>query len=263
MLKFDGFLKVYPMKFEETELPSLKKGEALSLKELLSLQHFTQPPARYTEASLIKALEENGIGRPSTYAPILSTVQERGYVAKDEKHRLVPTELGQTVNNLLVEHFPSIVDIGFTADMEKDLDEIAQGKKEWVSMLKEFYRPFEENLQKKYEEVSKKDIIQEAEGKACPECGAPLVVRFGRYGRFYACSKFPECRHTEPLEENKSRPLGIPCPKCKEAAPGGASLAPWELGEVVARRTRKGKTFYGCSRYPKCNYASWQKPEKT
>jgi len=263
MLKFDGFLKVYPMKFEETELPSLKKGEALSLKELLSLQHFTQPPARYTEASLIKALEENGIGRPSTYAPILSTVQERGYVAKDEKHRLVPTELGQTVNNLLVEHFPSIVDIGFTADMEKDLDEIAQGKKEWVPMLKEFYRPFEENLQKKYEEVSKKDIIQEAEGKACPECGAPLVVRFGRYGRFYACSKFPECRHTEPLEENKSRPLGIPCPKCKEAAPGGASLAPWELGEVVARRTRKGKTFYGCSRYPKCNYASWQKPEKT
>lgn len=248
MLKFEGFLKVYRMSFEETELPELKEGELLFLKELLSLQHFTQPPARYTEASLIKALEEHGIGRPSTYAPILSTVQDRGYVEKDEKKRLFPTELGETVNKLLVEHFPSIVDVDFTAGMEEELDEVAQGKKEWAPMLGEFYRPFAENLEKKYEEVQKKDVVQQDTGKICPECQAPLVVRFGRFGKFYACSRFPECKHTEPLEQNKPKPIGITCSKCKE-------------GEIVAKRTRKGRTFYGCGRYPECDYASWQKPE--
>lgn len=260
MLKFEGFLKVYPIKFEETELPSLKKGETLSLKELLSLQHFTQPPARYTEASLIKALEENGIGRPSTYAPILSTIQERGYVQKDEKRHLVPTELGQTVNNLLVEHFPKIVDKDFTANMEEDLDSIAEGKKAWVPMLQEFYAPFEKNLKEKYEEVQKKDLVKEVEGKNCPECGSPLVIRFGRYGQFYACSRFPDCRHTEPLEKNKPKSLGIACPKCLSATdlPKGD-----DKGEIVAKHTRRGKIFYGCSRYPECDYASWQKPEKT
>ena len=247
MLKFDGFLKVYPIKFEETELPLLKKGETLSLKDLLSLQHFTQPPARYTEASLIKVLEENGIGRPSTYAPILSTIQERGYVSKDEKRRLFPTELGQTVNSLLVEHFPNIVDVGFTANMEENLDEIAKGKKEWVPMLQEFYKPFDANLQKKYEEVQKKDLIEVVQDKNCPECQAPVVIRFGRYGKFYACSKFPECRYTEPLEKNKPKSLGIACPKCKE-------------GDIVAKRTKRGKIFYGCNKYPKCDFALWYKP---
>ena len=247
MLKFDGFLKVYPIKFEETELPLLKKGETLSLKDLLSLQHFTQPPARYTEASLIKVLEENGIGRPSTYAPILSTIQERGYVSKDEKRRLFPTELGQTVNSLLVEHFPNIVDVGFTANMEENLDEIAKGKKEWVPMLQEFYKPFDANLQKKYEEVQKKDLIEVVKDKNCPECQAPVVIRFGRYGKFYACSKFPECRYTEPLEKNKPKSLGIACPKCKE-------------GDIVAKRTKRGKIFYGCNKYPKCDFALWYKP---
>ncbi|MDP2734581.1 MAG: type I DNA topoisomerase [bacterium] len=247
VLKEDGFLKLYPMKFEEADLPKLKENDLLPLQELLSLQHFTQPPARYTEASLIKALEENGIGRPSTYAPILSTIQERGYVERDEKRRLFPTELGQTVNALLVEHFPAIVDINFTADMEKDLDEVAQGQKQWVPMLKEFYKPFEENLKKKYEEVSKKDIVKEAEGKVCPECGAPLLVRFGRYGQFYACSKFPECRHTEPLEKNKPTSLGIACVKCAK-------------GEIVVKRTRRGKIFYACNRYPACDFALWNKP---
>lgn len=247
VLRFDGFLKLYPMKFEETDLPKLKEGEELSLKELLSLQHFTQPPARYTEASLIKALEENGIGRPSTYAPILSTIQERGYVDRDETRRLFPTDLGQAVNTLLVEHFPTIVDINFTANMEQDLDEVARGKKQWVPMLQEFYRPFEENLKKKYEEVSKKDIVKEVEGKVCPECGAPLVMRFGRFGQFYACSRFPECRHTEPLEKNKPVSLGIACPKCK-------------TGEIVGKRTRRGKIFYACNRYPACDFALWLKP---
>ena len=247
MLKFDGFLKVYPVKFEETELPLLKEGEVLSLKELLSLQHFTQPPARYTEATLIKTLEENGIGRPSTYAPTLSTVQDRGYVIKDEHRRLAPTELGLAVNSILVEHFPNIVDVGFTSSMEESLDEIAKGKKEWVPMLQEFYGPFSANLQKKYEEVQKKDLIEVVEDKKCPECKASMVIRFGRYGKFYACSKFPECRHTEPLEKNKPKSLGIACSKCKK-------------GDIVAKPTKRGKIFYGCSKYPDCDFALWDKP---
>ena len=247
MLQFDGFLKVYPIQFEETELPLLKKGEVLSLKELLSLQHFTQPPARYTEASLVKALEENGIGRPSTYAPTISTVQDRGYIVKDEKRRLAPTELGQAVNTIMTEHFPNIVDIKFTATMEESLDEIAQGKKEWVPMLQEFYTPFSTNLQKKYEEVQKKDLIEVVEDKECPKCKSSMVIRFGRYGKFYACSTFPECRHTEPLEKNKPKSLGVACAKCSE-------------GDIVAKRTKRGKIFYGCSRYPECDFALWDKP---
>jgi len=253
MLKFDGFLKIYPILFEETELPLLKKGEVLSLKELLSLQHFTQPPARYTEATLIKALEENGIGRPSTYAPTLSTVQERGYVSKDEKRRLAPTELGLVVNSILVEHFPNIVDVGFTADMEEGLDEIAQGKKEWVLMLQEFYKPFAKNLQEKYEEVQKKDFIEIVEDKNCPQCQASMVIRFGRYGKFYACSKFPECKHTEPLEKNKPKSLNIACPKCLSAKAG-------KDGDIVTKRTKRGKVFYGCNKYPECDFALWYKP---
>jgi len=247
MLTFDGFLKVYPIKFEETELPVLKNGEVLSLKDLLSLQHFTQPPARYTEATLIKTLEENGIGRPSTYAPTLSTVQDRGYVIKDEHRRLAPTELGQAVNTIMVEHFPNIVDIGFTATMEEGLDEIAKGEKEWIPMLREFYTPFSLNLQKKYEEVQKKDLIEVVEDKKCPECQSAMVIRFGRYGKFYACSTFPECRHTEPLEKNKPKSLGIACLKCKE-------------GDIVSKRTKRGKIFYGCNRYPACDFALWYKP---
>ena len=246
VLKFEGFLKLYPMQFEETSLPFLKEKELVSLKELLSLQHFTQPPPRYTEATLVKALEEYGIGRPSTYAPILSTVQDRGYIAKDEKRRLFPTELGTAVNNLLVQHFPNIVDVGFTADMEEQLDDIAKGEKEWQPMLKEFYEPFAKQLEKKEEEVQKKDLIKEAD-KTCPECGSAMVVRFGRFGQFYACSKFPECKHTESLEENKPTALGISCPKCKQ-------------GELVAKHTRKRKIFYACNRYPDCDYALWQKP---
>ena len=247
MLKFEGFLKAYEITFEETELPKLQKGDVLSLEELLSLQHFTEPPARYTEASLIKILEEHGIGRPSTYAPTLTTIQERGYVEKDERRRLFPTELGTTVNNLLMQHFPDIVDITFTANMEESLDDIAEGKKDWVPMLQEFYGPFDANLQKKYEEVQKKDLVEIVEGKNCPECKSPIVIRFGRYGKFYACSTFPECKYTEPLEKNKPKSLDIICPKCKK-------------GDLVAKRTRRGKIFYACNRYPDCDFALWDRP---
>jgi len=244
ILKFDGFLKVYPIKYEENELPPLEKEEMLKLIKLIPSQHFTQPPARYTEATLIKVLEENGIGRPSTYAPILSTIQERNYIEKDEQKRFRPTEIGTVVNDLLVNHFPEIVNIGFTAEMEENLDKIAEGKRKWTPVIREFYEPFEENLQKKYQEVSKKDITEKPTEKTCPKCGAPLLIRLGKYGKFYACSKFPKCRYTESLEENT---LGIKCPKCKK-------------GKIVEKRTRKRKIFYGCSNWPKCDFALWDRP---
>jgi len=244
VLKFDGFLRVYPIKYEETELPLLKINEFLELIKLIPSQHFTQPPARYTEATLIKTLEENGIGRPSTYAPILSNIQEKNYIEKNEQKRFGPTEIGQVVNDLLVAHFPEIVDVGFTARMEYDLDGVAEGKKNWVKVIKEFYTPFEKNLKQKYGEVSKKDITGKPTEKTCPKCGAPLLIRLGRYGKFYACSKFPKCRYTESLEENN---LGIKCPRC-------------EKGKIVEKRTRKRKIFYGCDRYPKCDFALWDKP---
>jgi len=244
VLKFDGFLKIYPVKYEESDLPPMKKGELLELLKLISSQHFTQPPARYNEATLIKALEENGIGRPSTYAPIISNIQEKNYIEKDEQRRFRPTEIGRVVNDLLVAHFPEVVDTGFTAKMEGDLDKIAEGRKNWIGVIKEFYSPFEKNLKRKYDEVLKKDITEKPTEKKCPKCGSPLLIRLGRYGKFYACSSFPKCRHTESLEEND---LGIKCPKCKK-------------GKIVEKRTKKHKIFYGCDRYPECDFALWNKP---
>jgi len=244
ILKFDGFLKVYPIKFEETVLPPLEINEILKLTKLIPSQHFTQPPPRYTEATLIKELEKNGIGRPSTYAPTLSTIQERNYIEKDERRFFRPTEIGTVVNGLLVAHFPEIVDTNFTAKMEEDLDNIAQGQKNWVPIIKEFYTPFEENLKNKYLEVSKKDITETPTEKICPKCGALLLIRLGKFGRFYACSKFPKCKYTESLKENT---LGIKCPKCKK-------------GDIVEKRTKKRKIFYGCSNWPKCDFALWDRP---
>jgi len=245
-IKFDGFLKIYDGKIQETILPPLKKNEALDLKELQPNQHFTQPPARYSEASLIKALESEGIGRPSTYAPIISTIQERNYVNKDENRKFLPTEIGFTVNDLLVEHFPEIVDIKFTANIEEDFDKIAEGKITWTKVLKEFYGPFKKNLNQKYEDVTKQKSTPEATDKACPKCGAAIVIRTSRFGRFYACSKFPACRYTASLEE-KNGQADLYCPKCVE-------------GKIVSRRTKRGKIFYGCSRYPECDFASWGRP---
>ncbi len=244
ILKFDGFLKVYPIQYEQKELPQLAKQEILELTELIPSQHFTKPPARYTEATLIKSLEEHGIGRPSTYAPIMSTIQDRNYVQKNENKRFQPTEIGTVVNNLLVEHFPKIVDIGFTAKMEKDLDNIVDNKEEWVPIIKKFYGPFEKNLKQKEKEISKKDIAQETTNKICPKCGSPILIRLGRFGKFYACSNFPKCKYTEPLEKQS---LNIKCPKCKK-------------GEIVLKRTKKGKIFYACNQYPKCDFALWYKP---
>lgn len=244
VLKFDGFLKVYPMKFEESDLPELKNGGILDLKEIIPTQHFTEPPARYNEASLIKALEKHGIGRPSTYAPTLATVQARNYIEKDEQKRFKPTEMGTVVNDVLEKNFPQIVDIEFTAKLEKELDEVADGKDTFNKTVRDFYGPFEKNLEEKYQEVQKKEFTNKPTGKTCPKCGSPLIEKLGRFGKFVACSKFPECKYTESLPENE---LNIPCPKCGE-------------GKIVEKRTKKGKIFYGCSRYPKCDFALWDKP---
>jgi len=225
------------------DLPVLKKGEVLELKELTKNQHFTQPPARYSEATLIKVLEKEGIGRPSTYAPILDTIQQRNYVEKDENKRLKPTQTGIMVNEMLEQHFPQIVDIQFTAKMEKELDEIARGKDTWQSTLKDFYMPFEQNLKQKEKTIEKMDLTEET-NKICPKCQSQMVIRLGRFGKFYACSGFPNCKHTEPLPKPT---LNIECPKCGQ-------------GEIMEKTTRSKKTFFGCSNWPKCDFALWDKP---
>ncbi len=244
-LRFDGFLKIYPSKFAEVDLPHVEKDAVLDLQTLTPSQHFTQPPARFTEATLVKTLEENGIGRPSTYAPIISTVQTRGYVERFERRSLKPTETGKIVNDLLVAHFPEIVDLQFTARMEEELDEIATGAKAWQPVIREFYEPFAAHLAEKYQEVEKVTPVEET-SEVCEKCGRPMVIKLGRFGKFLACSGFPECKNAKPI---KSAPetIGMKCPKCTE-------------GDVIVRRTARKKIFYGCSRYPACDFASWQNP---
>ncbi|PIS34901.1 MAG: type I DNA topoisomerase [Parcubacteria group bacterium CG08_land_8_20_14_0_20_43_9] len=243
-LKFDGFLKIYPLQFGENEIPEMEEKETLDLIKLTPSQHFTQPPSRYNEPSLIKTLELNGIGRPSTYAPIISTIQKRNYVFKNEQKRFQPSEIGTVVNDLLVKHFPEIVDIKFTAKMEADLDGVAEGKEKWQKVVGDFYYPFAETLSKKEKELSKQEIAEEKTDKICPTCGAEMIIKLGRFGKFYACTNFPKCRYTESLKDNK---LGIPCPKCGQ-------------GEITEKRTKRGKIFYGCDKFPKCDFALWDKP---
>jgi len=228
-------------KEKDIKLPELSEGERLDLKKLIPEQHFTQPPPRYTEASLVRALEEMGIGRPSTYAPTLSTIISRGYVVREKKY-LVPTELGFIVNDLMMEYFPDIVDYKFTAEMEKQLDEIEDNKKNWQEIVREFYIPFQALLKQADEEISKIEIREEESDVKCDKCGANMVIKMGRYGKFLACPNFPECRNTKPLVEK----IDVHCPKC-----GGA---------IVVRRTKKGKKFYGCDNYPECDFVSWDMP---
>jgi DNA topoisomerase I len=249
-LRFQGFLAVYEEARDEDLAPeeedsripaNLEEGQVQELLRLIPEQHFTQPPPRYTEASLVRALEENGIGRPSTYAPILNTLQQRGYVVRDGK-RLLPTETGFTVNDLLVEHFPEIVDVSFTARMEGDLDRIAQGDQPWVKVVREFYEPFSQDVQHAQEKMPEVKEEPTPIGRACPECGHDLIVRWGRYGKFISCSNFPDCRYTEPFLQK----IGVACPK--------------DGGELVERKTRKGRVFYGCANYPGCDFTSWKRP---
>jgi len=243
---FPGFLAVYAADKEEQDkdgkpLPVLKVDEPLDLQGLFPEQHFTQPPPRYSEATLVKALEEKGIGRPSTYAPILSTIQDREYVQQVDK-RLQPTELGFIVNDILVEYFPNVVDVGFTAQMEQDLDGIAQGLKEWVPILTEFYGPFSVNLQKASQTMETVKPPDEVTDELCEKCGKPMLIKHGRFGRFLACSGYPECRSTRSILVK----TGVACPRCS--------------GDLVERRSKKGRRFYGCSRYPACDFAIPQRP---
>jgi len=253
-IKFRGFLALYEdtrdedVALDEDEgriLPVLKVGEALDLLALLPEQHFTQPPPRYTEASLVRTLEEFGIGRPSTYAPTVAVIQDREYVVKEKDKRLLPSETGKIVNDLLVAHFPEIMNYQFTATMEDELDEISEGKREWRPMLADFYAPFARQL--KYAKDTIVRLTQEElVGRDCPVCGKPLVVKYGRFGKFIGCSDYPTCRHTEPFLEI----VGVPCPICNLQ----------HGGQIVERRSRRGKTFFGCSRYPDCEFTSWQRP---
>jgi DNA topoisomerase-1 len=252
-IKFNGFLALYEdardedLALDEDEgriLPDMSIDELLDLLQLIPEQHFTQPPPRYTEASLVRTLEEYGIGRPSTYAPIVDVIQQREYVTKDDK-RLIPTETGRVVNDLLVEYFPEIMDYQFTARMEDELDEISEGRREWRPMLGEFYDPFAQQLA--HARATAPDMKAEEEiGRACPVCGKPLVIRYGRFGKFIGCSDYPNCRHTEPWLAR----LGVACPVCGKL----------HGGEIIVRRSKKGRTFYGCSRYPDCDFTSWKKP---
>ncbi|MGE5614480.1 MAG: type I DNA topoisomerase [Bacillota bacterium] len=246
-VKFQGFMAVYTEgKDEESEegdvsIPELEENEELDLKKLEDKQHFTQPPLRYTEASLVKALEEKGIGRPSTYAPIITTILARGYVEKEKKF-LVPTELGRIVNDLMKNNFSDIVDVGFTAQMEEKLDNVEEGKKVWTDLLREFYGPFMETLKKAEAKIGHIDIPDEVTDIKCEKCGRNMVIKNGRFGKFLACPGFPECRNARPILEE----AGVACPKCG--------------GRVMIRKTRKGKKYLGCENNPECGFMTWDMP---
>ena len=243
-IKFLGYKKVYNDNDEEeikNPIPDVKEGDKLTLKELKPEQHFTQPPPRFTEASLVKLLEEKNIGRPSTYAPIIDTILKRYYVERQNK-QFVPTELGFIVVDLLKENFSNIIDVDFTAKMEGELDLIEEGKMEWKQVISDFYKPFKTDLDKASELIEKVEIKDEEAGKDCLECGKPMLIKYGRFGKFLACSGFPDCRHTEAINEE----IGVKCPGCG--------------GEIVALKSKKGRKFFGCSNYPDCNFRSWNKP---
>ena len=246
-LKFAGFTAVYEEGIDEeaietdNRMPNLSEGETVSLISASPEQHFTQPPARYTEASLVKALEEKGIGRPSTYAPTIATIIQRGYISR-EKKRLFPTELGNVVNDMMTRSFPDIVDIQFTAEMETKLDQVESGEAEWHKVITDFYGPFEKTLEAAEATIEKVKVEDEVSDVPCEKCGAMMVYKMGRFGRFLACPRFPECRHTQAILKS----LDVPCPDCG--------------GKLIERVSRKGRKFYGCEKYPECQFVSWDMP---
>ncbi len=249
-VKFKGFMKVYIEGSDDQEnkqekwLPEIEEGIKVKSEKMEPSQHFTQPPPRYTEARLVKTMEEKGIGRPSTYAPpTLDTIQRRGYVALDNR-RFVPTELGEIVSSLMEEFFPEIIDVAFTVKMEDDLDAIEEGKTEWIRIIDQFYQGFSQRLSKAEEEMEKVEIKDEPAGINCEKCGHEMVYKMGgRYGKFLACSNFPDCRNTKPILKE----IGVKCPKCKD-------------GNIVERKTKRKRAFYGCDNYPECDFISWDKP---
>ena len=245
LIEFDGFMKLYQYTVAEEEdsvmLPELEEGEILEKNSIEGKQHFTQPPARYTEASFVKLLEENGIGRPSTYVPTISTIISRGYVVR-EKRNLVATELGFIVNNIICEYFTQIVDVHFTAQMEKNLDHVEEGTEEWTKVVSEFFEPLKIAIEKAEKEVSKVVIEDKVSDIPCEKCGRMMVIKRGRYGNFLACPGYPECKNAKPIVEE----LNVPCPECGK--------------KIVAKKSKRGKKFFGCSGYPECNFVSWNEP---
>lgn len=242
VMKFDGYTKIYNFTEREDKiLPPIKENDELEVSEFIPCQHFTQPPARYTEASLVKTLEELGIGRPSTYAPTITTILNRGYVEK-QGTSLHPTELGMIVTDILDVNFQKFIDVDFTVQMESKLDEIEEGDIEWKRVVSEFYKPLEEAIKEANEKIEKINMDEETD-EICKLCGSNMVIKYGRFGKFMACKNYPECKNTKPLV-NK---VGVKCPKCKE-------------GEIILRKSKKGKAFYGCSNYPECDFISWYKP---
>lgn len=242
-VKFDGFTKVYKgSQGKDNILPNLEEGDAVKMVADNPAQHFTQPPARFTEAALVKTLEENGVGRPSTYAPTLDTIQRRYYVKLESRH-FEPTELGEIVNDLITKQFPDIVNVKFTAEVEDSLDKIEEGKENWVQVVDSFYKPFSKEVATAEEQVAKIEMKDELAGSNCEICGAPMVIKMGKYGKFYACSRFPNCRNTKAIVKD----TGVECPLCHQ-------------GTVVERKSKKNRVFYGCSRYPDCDFLSWDRP---
>jgi len=309
-IKFAGFMKVYvegsdnpdkELENKEKLLPELNEKEAVDLEKLTPNQHFTKPPPRYTEAALVKKMEEEGIGRPSTYAPTITTIMNRGYIEKDGKS-LIPTDVAFVVTDLLVKHFTKVVDYKFTANMEHDLDEIACGKKKWIPILDDFYHPFAKLVSQKDTEIKRADVISDTTDEVCEKCGQPMVVKLGRNGKFLSCLAYPTCKNArsldkeeaaetdQKLEELSQKYKGEKCdkcgsmmvvkkgrfgyflacekyPECKSTKPiqsaTGVKCPECKKGDIVERKTRKGKTFYSCNQFPKCKYALWKKPVKT
>ncbi len=241
-VKFDGYMAVYNDSDKNKMLPDMEEGDTVTRTSSNPEQHFTQPPARYSEATLIKTLEENGVGRPSTYAPTIETIQKRYYVKLVSK-RFEPTELGEIVNKLIVEFFPDIVNVTFTAEMEQKLDDVEIGKEQWQKVIDGFYQPFKLELAKAESQMEKIQIKDEPAGFDCDVCGQPMVIKLGKYGKFYACSNFPDCRNTKQIV----KAIGVTCPLCQE-------------GQVIERKSKRNRIFYGCDRYPACEFTSWDKP---
>jgi len=291
VLLFPGFLAIFPETQEEDNLPALKEKEKLDLEKIEPLQHFTEPPARYNDGSIIKAMEEYGIGRPSTYAPTVSTVIARNYIERDDKKRFFPTDIGFLVTDILVQHFPQIVDYEFTAKLEDDFDKIAEGNEDWIKVTKDFYEPFIKNLEIKDKELQKKDLVEEKTDQVCEKCGEPMIIKTGRFGRFIACTNYPTCKHTKQLgkdgEQITEPPIDEKCPECgsdlmrrhgrfgsfiscsgypkckyikKEVKSIGVKCPKCNQGDLAMRRTKFKKIFYSCTHYPDCDFAVWQKP---
>lgn len=247
-IKFKGFMQIYIEGNDDGEedlnnrLPEIAEQETVKSEKIDPKQHFTQPPPRFTEARLVKTLEELGIGRPSTYAPTIDTIQKRNYVKLDQK-RFMPTEIGEIVNQSMTEYFPDIIDVDFTRTMEKSLDDVAEGDASWVKVIDDFYKGFSPQVERADAEMEKIEIKDEPAGEDCEKCGSPMVYKMGRYGKFMACSNFPDCRNTKAIVKT----IGVKCPKCKD-------------GEVVERKSKKNRIFYGCDQYPECDFISWDRP---